>query len=73
MEKVNKVKKNAEAYRNLLNIECYCRSFVANPEFDRTQGQIKLTTLWKEKINLETGERTVLYKYKDFSPDQLKK
>lgn len=53
--------------------EYYCRSFVANPEFDRTQGQIKLTTLWKEKINLETGERTVLYKYKDFSPDQLKK
>lgn len=53
--------------------EYYCRSFVANPEFDRTQGQVKLTTLWKEKINLETGESTVLYRYKDFSPDQLNK
>ncbi len=53
--------------------EYFCRSFVVNPEFDRTQGQIKLTTLWKEKINLETGERSVLYKYKDFSPKQLKK
>lgn len=51
----------------------FCKSFVVNPEFDRTVGQIKLTTLWKEKINLENGEKKVLYRFKEFRPDQLKK
>jgi len=53
--------------------EYFCRSFVANPDFDRTVGQIKLTTLWQEKKNLLTGESTVLYRFKDFSPEDLNK
>ena len=53
--------------------EYFCRSFVVNPNYDRTMGQIKLTTLWREKINLTTGESTVLYQFKDFIPGELKK
>ena len=53
--------------------EYFCRSFVANPDFDRTIGQIKLTTLWQEKIDLCTGESEVIYRFKEFSPGDLKK
>ena len=53
--------------------EYFCRSFVANPDFDRTAGQTKLTTLWQEKIDLCTGESHVIYRYKNFIPKDLKK
>ena len=52
-------------------IDYYCRSFVANPDFDRTSGQLKLTLLWKEKRNLLTGNSIVQYQFKDFTPDKL--
>lgn len=53
--------------------EYFCRSFVANPDFDRTAGQTKLTTLWQEKIDLCTGESHVIYRYKNFITKDLKK
>ena len=54
------------------NMDYYCRSFVANPDFDRTEGQLKLTLLCKEKRNLLTGDSVVQYQFKDFTPDKLK-
>ena len=70
----NKIKLNAEAFEKLLNIEYYfCRSFVANPDYDRTVGQLKLTTLWQEKIDLCAGTSEVIYQYKNFTPKDLKK
>lgn len=53
--------------------EYFCRSFVANPDYDRTVGQIKLTTLWQEKIDLCAGTSEVIYQYKNFTPKDLKK
>ena len=53
--------------------EYFCRSFVANPDYDRTVGQIKLTTLWQEKIDLCAGTSEVIYQYKNFNPKDLKK
>ncbi len=35
--------------------------------------QIKLTTLWQENKKLLTGEFTVIYRFKDFSPEDLNK
>lgn len=46
----------------------YCRSFVANPNYDKKQNQKKLTTLWKEKIDLSTGKSKVLYSIKTLYP-----
>lgn len=59
-------------YRNNRKSDYYCRSFVANPDYDKKQNQKKLTTLWKEKIDLITGESKVLYRYKNFLPSELK-
>ena len=53
--------------------EYFCRSFVANPDHDRTVGQVKLTTLWQEKRNLCSGTTQVIYQYKGFLPKDLKK
>ena len=53
--------------------EYFCRSFIANPNYDRTIGQVKLTTLWQEKRDLCSGTSQVIYQYKDFSPKDLKK
>lgn len=50
----------------------YCRSFVVNPDYDKKQNQKKLTTLWKEKIDLTTGKSKVLYRFKNFVPSDLK-
>lgn len=57
--------------RNNRESDYYCRSFVANPDYDRKLNQKKLTTLWKEKIDLTTGKSEVLYRYKNFIPAEL--
>ena len=55
------------------NSDYFCRSFVANPDFDRTKGQTKMTLLWKEKRELSTGKHYLQYQLNDFTPDKLKK
>lgn len=39
----------------------FCRSFFSESRLDYTRNQIRLTLLHKEKRNLQTGEKTVLY------------
>jgi len=51
----------------------FCRSFIANPAFDRTNNQKRMTVLWKEKRNLITGKHLLQYRFKEFSPEQLNK
>lgn len=47
------------------------RSFVVAPELDYKTGQFKYTLLWKEKRNRISGESEVLYRFKEFSPENL--
>ena len=54
------------------NSDYYCRSFVANPSFDRKKGLKKMTLLWKEKTNLLTNERTLQFSKDGFVPAQLR-
>ncbi len=39
----------------------FCKSFFENSVKDYTQGQTKMTLLYKEKINKKTGERIIQY------------
>lgn len=54
------------------NSDYYCRSFVANPSFDRKKGLKKMTLLWKEKTNLLTNERTLQFSKEGFVPAHLR-
>ncbi|MBQ6400212.1 MAG: hypothetical protein IJI21_08870 [Clostridia bacterium] len=54
------------------NSDYYCRSFVANPSFDRKRGLKKMTLLWKEKTDLLTNARTLQYSKEGFTPAQLR-
>lgn len=48
----------------------YPRSFVVSPDLNYCQGQYKYTVLWKEKRNRKTGERKILWKFKNFLPEE---
>lgn len=49
----------------------YPRSFVVAPDLNYRQGQYKYTVLWKEKRNRKTGISEVLWRFKDFSPENI--
>ena len=39
----------------------YCKSFIQENDIDYTYGQTKMTLLYKEKINIKTGETEIQY------------
>ena len=39
----------------------YCKSFIQENNIDYTYGQTKMTLLYKEKINIKTGETEIQY------------
>ncbi len=54
------------------NRKFFCRSFFPKREKDYTQGQERWTLLYKEKINLDTGEAVVQYKHSTYLTPQEK-
>lgn len=54
------------------NDDVFCRSCFPKEHYEYSQGQEKWTLLYKEKINLGTGDVTIQYKYPSYKTPQEK-
>lgn len=56
--------------RDELNRKFFCRSFFPYKDIDYAQGQERWTLLYKEKINVDTGESVIQYQHPSYKPQK---